>query len=488
MAVVIQKRVHPAYSGAAFSSNPVTGARMESVISIIQGSGEALLSGTTAGEDLVLVRSDDVADHVDIPEHASSITDEAIRNVYSVAQTLEKQLGHPVDIEWCIDADGKLYILQLRPVTALVPRHRGVIPIRLANREYILAYVAHHDKVAIRLVAEKANVSISPAYLVVQTAGPADTTPDLSVIQPTDICRGFSVVLIYPRNIGGKVIRHFAQRGKSSQKQAYRTCQRYTIRAYEERDNIEDVVRSIYRQCSEYSWVCITILQEIYQPWLTGVARRIADGYVVEVARGHFVPKGIVPMSRYITSLEGQVAFKEEVVQLEQYEIIDGEVEKKHVGTLVSLTDVEVSTVVDGLRPILDAERKTVEFGLLRDDERNTLTPYLIDLVDDNRGGLLDSELISKGVLSKGVITGRIIDLTGVDMSNESVDKHISMTYQLEMRRRIRDIIYFYARPRTSDFLTLFVGTMRPLLDLHSGKVRFLRTYPSCCGKRGFRR
>nr|MBA3571706.1 hypothetical protein [Pyrinomonadaceae bacterium] len=49
------------------------------------------------------------------------------------------QLGHPVDIEWCIDADGKLYILQLRPVTALVPRHRGVIPIRLANREYILA-------------------------------------------------------------------------------------------------------------------------------------------------------------------------------------------------------------------------------------------------------------------------------------------------------------------------------------------------------------
>ncbi len=233
--------------------------------------------------------------------------------------------------------------------------------------------------------------------------------------------------------------------------------------------------------------MCITILQEIYQPWLTGVARRIADGYVVEVARGHFVPKGIVPMSRYITSLEGQVAFKEEVVQLEQYEIIDGEVEKKHVGTLVSLTDVEVSTVVDGLRPILDAERKTVEFGLLRDDERNTLTPYLIDLVDDNRGGLLDSELISKGVLSKGVITGRIIDSPAL-ICRTKVWINISMTYQLEMRRRIRDIIYFYARPRTSDFLTLFVGTMRPLLDLHSGKVRFLRTYPSCCGKRGFRR
>ena len=54
-------------------------------------------------------------------------------------------------------------------------------------------------------------------------------------------------------------------------------------------------VQSIQAKSFEVSWLCITIIQEIFDPIFTGIAKKIEDGFLIEIAKGHFLPKGVVP-------------------------------------------------------------------------------------------------------------------------------------------------------------------------------------------------
>jgi pyruvate,water dikinase len=47
-----------------------------------------------------------------------SLNDEQVCEMARLALTLEATMEHPVDIE-CASADGKLYLLQCRPITTL---------------------------------------------------------------------------------------------------------------------------------------------------------------------------------------------------------------------------------------------------------------------------------------------------------------------------------------------------------------------------------
>ena len=51
MAVLVQRMVDPIASGVAFTANPVTGRRDESVVTAVRGLAEALVSGTATGEE-----------------------------------------------------------------------------------------------------------------------------------------------------------------------------------------------------------------------------------------------------------------------------------------------------------------------------------------------------------------------------------------------------------------------------------------------------
>jgi pyruvate,water dikinase len=143
MAVVIQIMVDPRAAGVAFSVNPLDGDPNIVVIESIWGLGEYIVRGIITPDKFVVEkRSLDVVEKfiskkdrelVYDPEkrvnldkqvpgeraEKPSISDEEAREIASIAMKLEKMLNTPVDIEWAIDGSGRLYVLQVRPVTTI---------------------------------------------------------------------------------------------------------------------------------------------------------------------------------------------------------------------------------------------------------------------------------------------------------------------------------------------------------------------------------
>ena len=100
MEVIVQRMVQPELAGVAFTVNPVTGAE-EVVIEACEGLADNLLAGRTAS----LLR-----DHPLIRKYAPEID--------RVARKIHRHFGVPQDVEFAIE-DGKLYILQSRPITRI---------------------------------------------------------------------------------------------------------------------------------------------------------------------------------------------------------------------------------------------------------------------------------------------------------------------------------------------------------------------------------
>jgi rifampicin phosphotransferase len=115
MAVLIQRMVTADASGVAFTANPVTGNRAETVISAVQGSGERLVSGQAAADEWIVRDQEAVCRTA--PEGA--IDAGWALAVATLARRVEAHFGGtPQDIEWVL-AGGELILLQARPITAL---------------------------------------------------------------------------------------------------------------------------------------------------------------------------------------------------------------------------------------------------------------------------------------------------------------------------------------------------------------------------------
>src|SRR5690606_30347566 len=100
MDVIVQRMIRPELAGVAFTVNPATG-REEVVIEACEGVADALLSGH---------RSPLRADHPLLGKHRPEIE--------AVAQQIQRFFGAPQDIEFAVE-DGRLYILQSRPITRI---------------------------------------------------------------------------------------------------------------------------------------------------------------------------------------------------------------------------------------------------------------------------------------------------------------------------------------------------------------------------------
>ncbi|MGN9865160.1 phosphoenolpyruvate synthase [Bacillus swezeyi] len=141
LAVVVQEMVFPDVSGIMFTADPVTGHRTTISIDASFGLGEALVSGLVTA-DLYQVQAGDIINKqiskkeaaiYSLPEGGTvtkelppekqelqALPDEKICELAKLGQKIEAHYGQEQDIEWAY-ADGRLYILQSRPITSLYP-------------------------------------------------------------------------------------------------------------------------------------------------------------------------------------------------------------------------------------------------------------------------------------------------------------------------------------------------------------------------------
>ncbi|MEW6709124.1 MAG: PEP/pyruvate-binding domain-containing protein, partial [Candidatus Riflebacteria bacterium] len=144
MAIVVMRMIDADSSGVAFSVNPASSDYDQVVVDSVPGIGEGLVSGLFEPDHFVIRRSDRTILSRDIAQKKQmlasikngnglekkpvagemaekpSLEDEKILQIVEAAMKLEKICGSPQDIEWAFSGN-RLYLLQTRPITCLVP-------------------------------------------------------------------------------------------------------------------------------------------------------------------------------------------------------------------------------------------------------------------------------------------------------------------------------------------------------------------------------
>jgi pyruvate,water dikinase len=141
LAVVIQAQIDAARAGVMFTIDPATGAADRLVIESSFGLGEAVVSGRVSPDRYVVDKETLAVVAREIHPKSSaveplpgggtavrelardeaaapSLTDDEARALAELGRVIEAHYGAPQDTEWAIDRDGKIWMLQSRPVTA----------------------------------------------------------------------------------------------------------------------------------------------------------------------------------------------------------------------------------------------------------------------------------------------------------------------------------------------------------------------------------
>ncbi|HEV2070054.1 MAG TPA: PEP/pyruvate-binding domain-containing protein [Acidimicrobiales bacterium] len=122
MAVVVQPLLEPAAGGVMFGVDPVTGRSDRIVVSTVAGGPDKLVSGEVDGSRYELDRAGDVH-AVDHRPSGARLDRRQLRRLAELADQVQSIFGEPQDVEWAVDDDERLWLLQSRPVTTPV---RGV--------------------------------------------------------------------------------------------------------------------------------------------------------------------------------------------------------------------------------------------------------------------------------------------------------------------------------------------------------------------------
>jgi pyruvate,water dikinase len=140
IATVVQILVEPIAAGVLFTRNPITGAD-ERMIEASWGLGEAVVSGIVVPDRARLSPQGTVLDfeigdkdvkiwYDEGDGTTETAVDEALRSVPCVDEThlsllnelaerCQRVWGPALDVEWALGGDGKIYLLQCRPITTL---------------------------------------------------------------------------------------------------------------------------------------------------------------------------------------------------------------------------------------------------------------------------------------------------------------------------------------------------------------------------------
>ncbi|HEX8754637.1 MAG TPA: phosphoenolpyruvate synthase [Solirubrobacterales bacterium] len=142
IAVVVQRQIDSTRAGVMFTIDPASGATDRLVIEGAFGLGESVVSGSVSPDRYIVAKRDDLsilkrevhrkeltiemlpdggtrtreleAEEADEPV----LGNDEVRRVAELGMKIEAHYGTPQDTEWAIDPNGRVWMLQSRPVTA----------------------------------------------------------------------------------------------------------------------------------------------------------------------------------------------------------------------------------------------------------------------------------------------------------------------------------------------------------------------------------
>lgn len=119
VAVVVQKMVDAQSAGVMFTVNPVSTDRNEVMIESALGLGEKLVQGEIIPDNFIVDKETLEVKSRDLQQEKHTLSDEKIKELVELGKKIENHYGKPQDIEWAIDEQNKIWILQSRPITTL---------------------------------------------------------------------------------------------------------------------------------------------------------------------------------------------------------------------------------------------------------------------------------------------------------------------------------------------------------------------------------
>lgn len=121
MNVVIQKMINPDYAGVAFSNDPTRDTNNYSLVEMVHGTGEKLVSGQVTPTKFLIRRQ---SLNVDFKIGEININKKVLNKLEKIILKIEEAYDTSMDIEFAI-TNKTIYILQARPITATSPVNKG---------------------------------------------------------------------------------------------------------------------------------------------------------------------------------------------------------------------------------------------------------------------------------------------------------------------------------------------------------------------------
>lgn len=163
MAAGVLRMVNARAGGVLYSKNPNNPERDNIIISAVKGLGKLLVDGKTDAEtylvsrepelkiiekipgkqDRILICKDDGdIEEINLPSPIKefSLSDKEVLALSEIAIKIENHYGYPQDIEWAIDEDGSIFILQARKLRVRDTREEPSVflPTRIKGYEILI--------------------------------------------------------------------------------------------------------------------------------------------------------------------------------------------------------------------------------------------------------------------------------------------------------------------------------------------------------------
>ncbi len=148
ISVIVQKMVQSEVSGVMFTINPVTNDKEQIIIEAVWGLGEMMVQGSVVPDHYVvqkdtfsilskevsdqsiqLTKKGGVTEEIAVPvkqRDTQKLSNDEITVLAKIGQRLQEHYYFPQDVEWARD-NGKIYIVQTRPVTTMGSKDGGVV-------------------------------------------------------------------------------------------------------------------------------------------------------------------------------------------------------------------------------------------------------------------------------------------------------------------------------------------------------------------------